>query len=249
MIEERREAKYMTAANQGKIEFISLQGWPRDMICAEGLYQEGERTRRAGVLIGPEHGTLGKNDLTAAAREAADCGFDPLIACAFNYDALAAEANHLGKMPILKARMNADPHMSTDLKKPKKANLFVICGEPDIKLLDAPDNQIRVRIRGIDIFDPRTAEARSSEPEDLACWFNHTDYDMASLFVRHAYFLGASDPYKNLKTTLKADINDEASLSLRSDASRPFNNPAGGRIAVKAINHLGDEVMKVFRVD
>ena len=69
-----------------------------------------------------------------------------------------------------------------------------------------------------------------------------------SFFVRHAYFLVASDPYKSLKTTLKADINAEAWESLHSDTSRAFDKPTSGRIAVKVINHLGDEVMKVFRV-
>ena len=74
------------------------------------------------------------------------------------------------------------------------------------------------------------------------------DFNEESFFVRHAYFLGANDPYKALKTTLKAEINEEAWASLNSDTSRPFDKPKSGRIAVKVINHLGDEVMKVFRV-
>ena len=67
-------------------------------------------------------------------------------------------------------------------------------------------------------------------------------------YFRHAYFLGANDPYKALKTTLKAEINEEAWESLHSDTSRPFPKPTTARIAVKVINHLGDEVMKVFKV-
>ena len=89
---------------------------------------------------------------------------------------------------------------------------------------------------------------RSLSARRSACWFIDTDYNEESFFVRHAYFLGASDPYKALKTTLKAEINAEAWASLHSDTSRPFARPANGRIAVKVINHLGDEVMKVFRV-
>lgn len=68
------------------------------------------------------------------------------------------------------------------------------------------------------------------------------------LVVLHAYFLGANDPYKSLKTTLKAEIDPDAWATLHSDTSRPFDTPKTGRIAVKVINHLGDEVMKVFRV-
>ena len=248
ILDQLRTAGVQQADKQHKIDFTSLDGWPGELICAEGRYSEGDKERRAAILVGPEHGTVGRADLMEAAREAAEAGFDALISCAFNYDAQSAEVSRLGKLPILKARMNVDLHMSTDLKKTKAGNLFVIFGEPDIEVIDAPDDLIQVRIKGIDLFDPRTGEVRSSEPDDLACWFLDTDYDMASFFVRHAYFLGARDPYKALKTTLRAEIDAEAWESLQSDTSRPFNRPASGRIAVKAINHLGDEVMKVLKV-
>ena len=248
ILDQLRTAGVQQADKHHKIDFTSLSGWPGELICAEGRYNEGDNERRAAILVGPEHGTVGRADLFGAAREAAEAGFDALIACAFNYDAQSTDVAKLGKLPILKARMNADLHMSTDLRKTKVGNLFVIFGEPDIEVLDAPDDQIQVRIKGIDLFDPRTGEVRSSEPDDLACWFIDTDYDMASFFVRHAYFLGARDPYKALKTTLKAEIDAEAWESLCSDTSRPFSKPVSGRIAVKAINHLGDEVMKVVKV-
>jgi hypothetical protein len=74
------------------------------------------------------------------------------------------------------------------------------------------------------------------------------DTCLARHAVRHAYFLGANDPYKSLKTTLKAKINEDVWATLNRDTSRPFDKPTLGRIAVKVINHLGDEVMKVFRV-
>jgi adenine-specific DNA-methyltransferase len=106
----------------------------------------------------------------------------------------------------------------------------------------------QVTIRGVDVFHPSTGEVRSDGAEGIACWFIDTDYNEESFFVRHAYFLGANDPYKALKTTLKAEINQEAWATLNSDISRPFDKPKSGRIAVKVINHLGDEVMKVFKV-
>jgi hypothetical protein len=67
--------------------------------------------------------------------------------------------------------------------------------------------------------------------------------------VRHAYFLGQNDPYGALKTTLRAEIDPDVWATLNSAVSRPFPRPKSGRIAVKVINHLGDEVMKVFRVE
>jgi hypothetical protein len=59
---------------------------------------------------------------------------------------------------------------------------------------------------------------------------------------------GSHDPYKALKTTLQAEIDEDVWSTVHSDTSRPFDKPKSGRIAVKVINHLGDEVMKVFRV-
>jgi adenine-specific DNA-methyltransferase len=253
ILENLKMAGVQQAHKVDKISFMTLEGWPGKYICGVGRYTEGNTesgaTKRAGIFIGPEFGTVSRQDLVLAAREAGDAGFDVLIACAFNYDAHSSEFDKLGRIPVLKARMNADLHMADDLKNTGKGNLFVIFGEPDIDILDAEDGQIRVKINGVDVFHPNTGEVRSDGAEGIACWFIDTDYNGESFFVRHAYFLGANDPYKSLKTTLKAEINEDAWASLHSDTSRPFDKPAGGRIAVKVINHLGDEVMKVFRVE
>ena len=214
---------------------------------------EGETERRAGIFVGPEFGTVSRPDLVAAAREAGDAGFDVLIACAFNYDARSSEFDKLGRIPVLKARMNPDLHMADTLKNTGQGNLFVVFGEPDIEIEEVKDgageDRIRVRIKGVDVFHPQTGEIRSSGPDEIACWFVDTDYNEESFFVRHAYFLGANDPYRALKTTLKAEIDEDAWATLHSDTSRPFPKPETGRIAVKVINHLGDEVMKVFGVE
>jgi len=248
VLDHLRTSGVQQAHKEGKIDFSTLSGWPGEFICAEGRFMEGETEKRAGVFIGPEFGTVSRPDLVAAAREAGDAGFDVLIACAFNYDAHSSEFDRLGRIPVLKARMNADLHMADDLKNTGKGNLFVIFGEPDIDIEDADEGRIRVRINGVDVFHPQTGQIDSSGPEGIACWFIDTDYNEESFFVRHAYFLGASDPYKALKTTLKAEIDEDAWASLNSAVSRPFERPSTGRIAVKVINHLGDEVMKVFGV-
>ena len=221
--------------------------WPGRMVCAIGQYAEGDAEKRAAIFIGPEFGTVSRPDLVEAAREAADANCDVLIACAFNYDVQASEFARLGRVPILKARMNADLHMAQDLKKTNRANLFVVFGEPDIDILPV-DGQFKVKINGVDVYHPSSGEVRSHETDGIACWFVDTDYNQESFFVRQAYFLGASDPYKSLKTTLKAEINADAWATLHSNTSRPFPKPKSGRIAVKVINHLGDEVMKVVRV-
>ena len=251
ILENLKTAGVQQAHREDRIDFSSLTPWPGDYVCAEGRYAEGSEDgieRRAGVFIGPEFGTVARPDLVAAALEAAEARFDVLIACAFSYEAHAAEFEKLGRIPVLKARMNADLHMAGDLKNTGKGNLFVIFGEPDIDILEDGGETIRVRINGVDVFHPNTGEVRSDGADGIACWFVDTDYNEESFFVRHAYFLGANDPYKALRTTLKAEIDPDAWATLNSDTSRPFPKPASGRIVVKVINHLGDEAMKVFRV-
>lgn len=252
ILENLKAAGVHQAHKEDRISFTALKPWPGHLVCAEGLYLEGDSEagaeKRAAIFIGPEFGTVTRPDLVEAAREAGDADFDVLIACAFNYEAHATEFSKLGRIRVLKARMNADLHMAEDLKSTGKGNLFVIFGEPDIEILPAEDGMIQVKVKGVDVFDPSTGEVRSDGADGIACWFVDTDYNEESFFVRHAYFLGATDPYKSLKTTLKAEINEEAWATLHCDTSRPFDKPESGRIAVKVINHLGDEVMKVFRV-
>jgi adenine-specific DNA-methyltransferase len=253
ILENLKAAGVQQAHKEDKVTFSSIVPWPGALVCAEGRYIEGGKDsvteKRAAIFIGPEFGTVSRPDLVAAAREAGDAGFDVLIACAFNYDAHSSEFHKLGRIPVLKARMNADLHMADDLKNTGKGNLFVIFGEPDIEVLPVPGGQIQVKVNGVDVFHPNTGEVRSDGADGIACWFIDTDYNEESFFVRHAYFLGANDPYKALKTTLKAEINEEAWSTLHSDTSRPFDKPGNHRIAVKVINHLGDEVMKVFKVE
>jgi adenine-specific DNA-methyltransferase len=416
ILENLKTAGVQQAHKEDRITFTALAPWPGEgRVCAEGRYLEGDMEKRAGIFIGPEFGTVQRADLVEAARECGDAGFDVLIACAFNYEAHATEFSKLGRIPVLKARMNADLHMAEDLKNTGKGNLFVIFGEPDIEVSsglwlvarngrrvanyehtqelsglgsleeinrlggadlpgfkklsagravrshqsgakgssvstvehrggggtdrdggvstksergqrlpsgsgDATDDRepsgntassgqgsaagsdggnqqddwrleeisggtasalatshslratahalagietltpadfplslttshyAQITVRGVDVFKPQTGEVISNGADGIACWFIDTDYNEESFFVRHAYFLGANDPYSALKTTLKAEINAEAWATLNRDTSRTFEKPKSGRIAVKVINHLGDEVMKVFRV-
>lgn len=249
ILENLRTAGVQQAHKEDKIDFSSLAPWAGTYICAEGYYQEGDKAKRVAIFIGPEFGTVQRVDLVAAAKEAADAKFDALIACAFSFDAHTTDLTKIGSLQILKARMNADLHMAADLKSTGKGNLFVIFGEPDIDLLTEADGQMRIKIKGVDVFKPQSGKVESSNTDEIACWFIDTDYNEESFFVRHAYFLGANDPYDSLKKTLKAEIDQAAWETLHSDTSRPFPKPKSKRIAVKVINHLGDEVMRIFKVE
>jgi adenine-specific DNA-methyltransferase len=249
VIEHLKSAGVHQTDRADRIEFTSLTPYAgRGYIGAEGRFMEGETERRAAIFIGPEFGTLSRVDLTAAAREAAESRFDVLIAVSFAFDAHASELTRLGPLPILKAKMNPDLHMAGELKNTGKGNLFTVFGEPDIDILEEADGRIAVRVNGVDIYDPNTGEVRSNDVKGIAAWFIDTAYNEESFFVRHAYFLGANEPYKQLKTALKAEIDEEAWATLNRATSRPFDRPESGRIAVKVINHFGDEVMKVFGV-
>jgi adenine-specific DNA-methyltransferase len=255
VLENLRKSGVQQAHKADRLVFSSIKPWPGRFVCAEGRVRqasEGEGDtladspeRRAAILVGPEYGTVARADLTAAAREAMEAGFDLLIAAAFNFDAHASEFDRMGALTVLQARINPDLHMP-DLANTGAGNLFTVFGEPDIVVHDEGDDMISIEVAGVDMY--KGGQIESSDADDLAVWFVDTDYDYESFFVRHAYFPGANDPYKALKTTLKAEIDQDAWESLKRTRSRPFPRPAGGKVAVKVINHLGDEVMKVVGV-
>ncbi len=255
VLDTLKKSGVQQAHKEDRLVFVSLKGWPGQFVCAEGLVRQASADaaaddatatlKRAAILVGPEYGTVSRPDLTAAAREAAEAGFDLLIAAAFNFDAHAGEFERMGALSVLKARMNPDLHMP-DLANTGAGNLFTVFGEPDVRVHDEGEDRISIEVAGVDMY--KAGQIESAGADDIAVWFIDTDYDYESFFVRHAYFPGANDPYKALKTTLKAEIDEEAWESLKRTRSRPFPKPTSGRVAVKVINHLGDEVMKVLAV-
>lgn len=258
VLDNLRRSGVQQRARDDKLVFETMKLWPGEFILAEGTVRqkslteaEGEEatdagpTRRAAIFVGPEYGTVSRPALTAAAREAMDAGFDLLIAVAFNFDALAGELTKMGPLTVLQARINPDLHMP-DLANTGAGNLFTVFGDPDIVVHDEGDDMVSIEVLGVDMY--KGGQIESGDADDIAVWFIDTDYNYESFFVRHAYFPGANDPYKALKTTLKAEIDADAWESLNRTRSRPFARPRDRRVAVKVINHLGDEVMRVLEV-
>jgi adenine-specific DNA-methyltransferase len=207
--------------------------------------------KRVAVSIGPEHGTVGPQQVKEAAKEAVQgVGFDLLVVCGFAFDPhVSEEVKRYGKLTVLPAKMNPDLAMGDELlKKTGAGNLFMVFGEPDVEIKKQQDDQIVIEIKGVDVYDPTTGQIRNASTDDIACWFIDTDYNGESFFVRHAYFTGAEEPYDKLKRALRAEIDEGAWSALYSTVSRPFARPTSGKIAVKVINHYGDEVLKVFGV-
>ena len=251
IIDNLRKAGVQNTKKGEKLVFDRLDayaglGW----IHAEGQYTDAEGiVKRVAVSIGPEQGTVGPQQIKEAAKEAVrGTGFDLLIVAGFAFDPMVSEeARQYGNLHVEIVRMNPDLAMGDELlKKTGAGNLFTIFGEPDLVVKDEGDGLISVELLGLDVYDPTTGEVRASSVDDIACWFIDTEYNAESFFVRHAYFTGADRPYEKLKKALKAEIDEEAWSSLYSTKSRPFPKPPTGRIAVKVINHYGDEVLQVY---
>lgn len=252
IIENLKKAGVQNTVKDERLKFDSLEPFAGTWIHAAGMYTEADGTpKRVAVSLGPEHGTIGPEQIKEAAKEAVQgIGYDLLILCGFAFDPhVSEEAKRYGKLTILVTRMNPDLTMGDELlKKTGTGNLFMVFGEPDLEVKKGKDGTLTVEVQGVDVYDPTTGQIRNSSTDDIACWFLDTSYDGESFFVRHAYFTGADEPYEKLKRALKAEVDETAWSSLYSTKSRPFAKPASGKIAVKVINHYGDEVLKILAV-
>jgi len=252
IIDNLRKAGVQNTKKGERLVFDALDIQAGTWIQAAGTYVDANgKTRRVAVSIGPEHGTVGPMQVKEAAKEAVQgVGYDTLIVCGFAFDPhVSEEVKRYGALTVLPARMNPDLSMGAELlKKTGAGNLFMVFGEPDLDVRKTKDGTLQVEIRGLDVYDPTTGEIRSSSTDDIACWFIDTSYNGESFFVRHAYFTGADEPYEKLQRALRADIDEAAWQSLYSTVSRPFDAPETGKIAIKVINHYGDEVLKVITI-
>jgi len=256
IIENLRKAGVQNTRKNERLQFERLDPFAGTWIHATGEYTDADgKAKRVAVSIGPEHGTVGPQQVKEAAKEAVQgVGFDMLIVCGFAFDPhVSEEVKRYGKLTVLPAKMNPDLAMGDELlKKTGAGNLFMVFGEPDVDIRKGADGKFIVEIKGVDVYDPTTGQIRNSSTDDIACWFIDTDYNGESFFVRHAYFTGAASaddgPYDKLKRALRAEIDEAAWSTLYSTTSRPFPRPETGKIAVKVINHYGDEVLKVFDV-
>jgi len=252
IIENLRKAGVQNTRKKERLKFDRLEQFPGVWLQAAGEYTDADgKTRRVAISIGPEHGTVGPDQVKEAAKEAVKgIGFDLLLVCGFAFDPhVSEEGKQYGKLTVLTPRMNPDLAMGDELlKKTGAGNLFMVFGEPDLTIDKTKDGKITVEIKGLDVYDPTTGQVRGSSTDDIACWFIDTNYNNESFFVRHAYFTGADEPYEKLKRALRAEIDETAWSALYSTKSYPFDPPKTGKIAVKVINHYGDEVLKVYEV-
>ena len=252
ILENLKKAGVQNTRKSERLSFDRLEPYAGAWLHAAGEYTDADaKSRRVAVSIGPEHGTVGPQQVKEAAKEAVQgVGFDMLVVCGFAFDPhVAEEVKRYGNLTVLPTKMNPDLVMGDELlKKTGAGNLFMVFGEPDVEIKKQKNGQIVIGIKGVDVYDPTTGQIRSASTDDIACWFIDSNYNGESFFVRHAYFTGAKEPYDNLKRALRAEIDEAAWSSLYSTVSRAFDKPETGKFAVKVINHYGDEVLKVFEI-
>ena len=250
ILDNLKKAGVQNTRKTERLVFDSLDPYAGVWLHAAGEFTDADgKTKRVAISIGPEHSTVGPVQVKEAAKEAVQgIGFDILVVCGFAFEpSVSEEVKRYGNLTVLPAKMNPDLMMGDEfLKKTGAGNLFMVFGEPDVEIKTDKDGKVVVEIKGVDVYDPTTGQIRSSSTDDIACWFIDTDYNGESFFVRHAYFTGADEPYDKLKRALRAEIDEAAWSNLYSTVSQPFDKPGSGKIAVKVINHYGDEVLKVF---
>ena len=251
ILEHLKTAGVQNRLKEQRITFDWLEEHPSEWIHAEGVWTDTDgKTQSVAISIGPQYDTVGREWMQEAAKEAVRklAKYDLLIVAGFAFKGYTADENtRMGSLPILPVKISPEL-MVRELKNTGEGNLFMVFGEPDVEIVDNKDGTLSIKLLGVDVYDPVKGLLRSDTPEDIACWFIDTDYNGEAFFVRHAYFTGENEPYKQLQKALKAEINEEAWEALYRIESLPFAKPESGKIAVKVINHYGDEVMKEYKV-
>lgn len=247
-----RTSGVQTGQKGARVEFENLDILPSGPeVQAAGEYKTDEGLKKVAVAIGPEFGSI-DDDFILAAVAVAKRFAKLLVVAATSFDASAfSVAEEQNGLRVMRVKINPDLSMGDLLKKTGSGNLFIAFGEPQMEVKEKKEG-ITVEVKGVDVYDPVKSEIRSSgdgDPEhDIAAWFIDTNYSGEAFFICHAYFLGGNKPYEKLQKALKADIPEEVWDDLYSTVSRPFPKPKTGKIAVKVINHYGDEVMKVISI-
>ena len=251
ILEHLKTAGVQNRLQEQRVTFDWLEELPGEWLHAEGVHtDENNNTQHIAISIGPAYDTVGSQWINEAAKEAVrrTPKFDLLLVTGFAFEGYTAdETTRLGALKILPVKMSPEL-LVRELKNTGEGNLFMVFGEPDVEIVAGEDGTLSVKLLGVDVYDPGQGLIRSNTPEDIACWFIDTAYTGEAFFVRHAYFTGADEPYKQLQRALHSEINVEAWEALYRTESLPFAKPACGKIAVKVINHYGDEVMKAYQV-
>jgi len=220
------------------------------LLHASGIIKQNGDTKRVAVSFGPPNGPVSTKQVEEAISSAR-WEFDMLVFAGFSFDPEAQafiQKNPHPKLKLHLAHIRPDVKMSDLLKTTPGSQLFTVFGEPDIGVTKNKDKTYSVILKGVDIYDPTSGEAKSSKAEEVAGWFLDIDYDGYCFHISQAFFPANDKAWDRLQRALKAVINPEAFEQLRGTESIPFEIGKHSRIAVKVIDIYGNEVISIVNL-
>jgi adenine-specific DNA-methyltransferase len=210
------------------------------------------------ILFGPAHGSVTRRLVEEAWGEAQlpGRGYKHLyvIGFAIEPDARQRIDDYYTKLglPVTYVQATPDVLMGDLLKNMRSSQIFSVCGQPDVTLtpVAAPQDGAanaqywQVKLEGLDVFDPVTDRVGPTPGREVPAWFLDTDYNGLVFRPRQAFF-PLTAAWDNLKRSLRAEFDDSVWAHLAGDTSEPFIAGPNEQIAVKVIDHRGNELMVV----
>ena len=249
MIELLRQSKTLQLPGNVTLQLDAISPLAdREYLHAEGVAKNGSE-KRIAFVFGPEDGAIGSEYVFNAHTEALQQGFQQLFIFGFAIQAKAREMLDKLKVPTTYVAVTPDVVMSDLLKTNKTSEIFSITGLPDVMLEAAGKEKDgtplhRVVIKGLDIFRPDTMETEEVKAENLPCWMLDSNYN-GMVFMATQVFFPRTAAWENLQKSLKGQFSHSVWEHLAGTVSEPFVLGDKKRIAVKAIDERGNELMVV----
>jgi adenine-specific DNA-methyltransferase len=213
----------------------------------------GKDNATVGIIFGPEFGPVTAQQIEAAVHRAKY--YDDIIIAGFAFAPEAtAEVKNIDDSKSIKTRLHL-AHMRPELNstmndllkgdtKGSNQQYFTVFGLPAISVTPTDNDEFTVTLEGVDIFDPVNGTVVSTKGEKVSAWFLDSDYDGRCFCACQAFFPN-QDAWEKIAKALGSSADPEAFAAFKGRKSVPFKSGAHGRIAVKAIDARGNEVMTI----
>ncbi len=237
----------LTRMGGGVLKFVRLNPIPSGgVLHAEGeLETKNGKGKTVAVSFGPQYGPVTVKQVEQAIQSARG-RYDGVAFVGFTFDASAQEFMKKElPLTVMGAYIAPDVLVGDLLKAPKGSQLFTMFGSADIEVKETKEGYA-VKVNGVDLYDPNTGQVVSDQGDQIAAWFLDVDYDQRTFNICQAFFPGGGqNPWEKLARALRGSIKEDAFEALRGMESLPFQLGAERRIAVKVIDHRGNEMMEV----
>ncbi len=236
-----------------KIEIEDLQPLDSSQVHAEGILKEGNEHKRLAFSFGPKYGPVTVTQVQGALAECRGEQFKVLVVVGFSFEDEAIaflQKNPVKWLDVRFGRLSPDLLIGDLLKTTKQTAVVTLFGEPDVAITKKGDEYV-VEVKGFDFYDPLKDELVSGDTNEVAAWFLDQDYDSEGAFViTQAFFTQEKDAWERLSRALgKLNvINAEALEKLKGFKSLPFKVGRHKKIAVKLVDHRGNEAVRIVEL-